>query len=178
MKNVVLLMIAVFALTLAGVAGYRHFRADKKNVSLDNALSADWLMKRLSLDQDQTKAVRKLQADYTARLSAASMEHCKACCELNTVVFKSGTTNDPAVALVAAMSKAQADSELATIQHMRAIHAILRPEQKTVFEKLVIKCFETSDSNKLCHPGKDGGCGMKPGQGAEGAGNCCPGQGK
>lgn len=170
MKRSVVPAVVLIGLMLAGFATVRYLHEGAKQVSLDNAMAADWLVKRLALDQEQEKKVRALQAEYVSKLTASCAAHCKACCSLHDVVFAAAGTNDPAPALIAAMSKALADGELATIQHMRAIHASLRPEQQKEFEKIVNRCFEMSDSVRLCKPSGSGSCGMKGG--ADGCQNC------
>lgn len=107
---------------------------------LDLLHEVAWLQKELQLDDAQVKAIRALQAGYRSAVSDCCANHCGARKRLGEAVFKEA--RDPArlESLVEPMSRAQVESDLATVRHLLAVHALLRPDQQKRYEQLVTRC--------------------------------------
>lgn len=107
---------------------------------LDQLHEAGWLQRALKLDAAQAKQIAALEAAYAAAVSDCCANHCGARKKLGEAVFGAGRDPVKLEALVTAMGKAQLESDLATVRHLQAVHALLTPEQQKKYEQLVTSC--------------------------------------
>jgi len=98
-----------------------------------------WLMRNLKLPQEQQAAVKQLEQDYRATLTAQCASHCATRAKLQSVLFTADAGVDDAAirVLVDDLGKAQTACELATIRHIQSIYALLTPAQQGIYEKAV-----------------------------------------
>jgi Spy/CpxP family protein refolding chaperone len=109
-------------------------------VPLEQLHDAGWLQNELKLDAAQVKQVEALNANYAAAVAACCANHCSARKSLGAAVFTEGKDPVALSAMMEKMCKAQMESDLATVRHIQAVHAILRADQQTQYEKLVTNC--------------------------------------
>jgi hypothetical protein len=109
-------------------------------VPLDRLHDTGWLQSELKLDAAQVKQIEALNSSYAAAVVACCANHCSARKSLGTAVFTEG--KDPIVltAMMEKMCKAQMESDLATVRHIQAVHALLRPDQQRKYEQRVTQC--------------------------------------
>lgn len=102
---------------------------------------AGWLMDRLDLTPEQVQRVEALQAEYGAALSQCCSRHCTARFELGEKFFSKDFPAERQKELVEQMCHAQAESDEATLKHIRAVHEVLTPAQQERYEQLVQQCL-------------------------------------
>ena len=150
----------VIAVGLAVVAGAVAFWATRMVVCSKPAHpglcalgESTHLIAELGLDDRQTAEVRALDRELAAQLSDQCGQYCAVRAELGAVLLAGGT-NAVVVSrqLVNRMCAVQAASELATLQHIQKVSAILSPEQRKTFLSGLTRCL--CGSGGLCA----GGC--------------------
>jgi Spy/CpxP family protein refolding chaperone len=102
---------------------------------LDALDDVEWLNKTLHLTPSQLKEIGALQPEFGRKLSTCCDRHCKARGQLLSSLLISTNGIEGARTLVEEMCRAQADSELATLEHIRGVYQILTPEQQAVFKE-------------------------------------------
>ncbi|MEI8352700.1 MAG: periplasmic heavy metal sensor [bacterium] len=111
------------------------------------------LKPELGLDDRQVAALSTLEKDLAGQLSDLCGQYCAARAELADALARE---NSPSVqashTLVNRMCDLQAASEVATLNHIRKVSALLTPEQRRRFLSSLTQCLCGSDG--LCA----GGC--------------------
>jgi Spy/CpxP family protein refolding chaperone len=98
--------------------------------------NADWLAGKLKLTPEQKAKVEALNAEYVAALESTGAMHRELHAQLNTALFDADAPPEKDDALLAEMSRARLAADRATIRHIRAVAALLTPEQRKLFQKL------------------------------------------
>lgn len=134
--------LAGLAIGLLGLTAYviTSRCAAPSAVPLEQLHESGWLRNELKLDAAQFKQIEALDSAYAAEVSAGCASHCGARKRLGAAVFTDGRDPAKLAAMMEKMGKAQMDSDLATVRHIQAVHAILRPDQQKRYEKLVANC--------------------------------------
>jgi hypothetical protein len=134
-----------FATVLVAVAagtfgGTRLLYARSAPPSMAQLRDAAWLQRSLGLSAEQSAAVAKLQGGLRSDLEGCCAQHCAARAELGVIIFDESKSPDDIAPVVERMCKAQLRSDLATVEHIRKVRALLTPEQRTRYEKMVSGC--------------------------------------
>ena len=111
---------------------------------LDAIEDVEWLNKALHLTPAQLKEIGALQPEFGRKLSTCCDRHCRARGQLFGTLLASTNGVEGARALVEEMCRAQADSELATLEHIQRVFRVLTSEQRKIYaERLsVMTCTE------------------------------------
>lgn len=148
MKQTLLLALFAAAILLLAAAGVYVGRTSLAPAAAAGTTTAPpqptdarWLTRQLGLSPAQATAVEVLATDYRHQLGDQCQTHCTARTGLRDVIFHQDPDAAKARAALDTMAKAQLESELATIAHLRKIHALLTPQQQPAFEKLVLACI-------------------------------------
>jgi len=131
--------IAIAATVAFAVARWQSPHAS--TTSIDTLKNSAWLATKLDLAEDQVTAIKALQTSFTDELSQSCEMQCSARFELGEAFFADAFTPEMEQAMVDKMAKAQASADLATLRHIRQIHALLNPEQQKVYVDLVSRCL-------------------------------------
>ena len=133
--------LAGLAVGLLGLAAFVvTSRSTAPAVPLDQLHEAGWLQHELKLDAAQVKQMQALDRAYAIAVSSCRANHCGARKRLGEAVFTEGRDPAKLASMVEPMCKAQMESDLATIRHIQAVHALLRPDQQQQYEQLVARC--------------------------------------
>lgn len=97
---------------------------------------ASVLAGKLKLTPEQKVKVEALNAEYKAALEATGATHRELHAQLNDVLFDADAPPGKADALLSEMSRAKLTADRATIRHIRAVAALLTPEQLKLFQEL------------------------------------------
>lgn len=127
---------------LTGLAAFAAIRwhARAETPPLATLSDVTQLARRLDLSADQVKAIAALQSQYGATLDTCCAQHCAARLQLGGLMFKPEADPARLKALVEEMARAQLQSDLATLEQMRRIHALLTPDQQRRYEQQVGAC--------------------------------------
>lgn len=134
------LLVAVLAIAAGFAIGKRHVWAAPAP-TIDRLKDPAFLARALDLTPEQRGQVQELLSAYTRELGQCCSSHCSARMKLGHSLFKPGWDAGKDKELVEAMCRAQAETELATLQHIRAVHALLNPGQQRQFEQMVSGCI-------------------------------------
>ncbi len=105
-----------------------------------NVEDVGWLTRTLGLSAEQTAAVTALQKEYRGNLSSSCAAQCAARAKMRDMLLKTDADAAKTRELVEAMAKAQVESDLATVTHLRGICRLLTPPQQRIFEDRVLNC--------------------------------------
>ena len=112
------------------------------------------LAKELHLTPDQAVAVRALVAEYRQTLSGFCAKHCTLRAQMADLLPPTGTDSAKLQELVEKMGQLQVQSDLATLEHIRKIGALLTPAQMVTFKAWVVPsvCGNCPTGLHLCDP--------------------------
>lgn len=132
-------LIPVLIAAFAGVIAYglAHRCVCARAVpALDRLDDLSFLTRELTLTPAQAAAIRALNAALAGTLADCCARHCDARARLARTAL--APTNDPAQTevLLTEVSRAYADSEGATLDHIRKVRAMLTADQRTKFDAL------------------------------------------
>jgi len=94
------------------------------------------LIRALGLSEAQAAELRKLQANYGLKLEGCCARHCAARAQLGALMFRDSDTN-AIQAVIEDMCRAQTDSDVATLDHIRKVYSLLTPDQQKKYESMV-----------------------------------------
>lgn len=112
-----------------------------------------WLAAELKLTPEQRAKLIPLDAEYAAALGAAGHSHRRLHAELNQALFDAAVPATKAEELLAEMSQARLEADRATIHHIRAVIALLTPEQRKDFQALF--AWHCNDEKGPDSPGRE-----------------------
>lgn len=98
------------------------------------------LTRTLGLTPSQATALQALQARYGAKLSECNATHCSARRGLAAEISEEAGSAERTDASVAELCRAYERTERLTLAHLRAVRALLNPEQRTKFDALMMRC--------------------------------------
>ena len=139
-KILTAVLVTVIAAGAGFIIGKRHVWAAPAPTS-DRLCDPAYLARALNLTQDQGNQVRDLLSAYSRDLGQCCSSHCSARMKLGRGMFQPGWDETRDKELVEAMRRAMAETELATIRHIRAVHTLLDAGQKQKFERMVSGCL-------------------------------------
>lgn len=100
------------------------------------------LKAELGLDARQVAEIRTLERELAAQLSEQCGSYCAVRAELGSALLEEGTNAAvDARRLVDRMCAIQSASELATLEHIRKVSALLTPDQRKQFLGGLTKCL-------------------------------------
>lgn len=100
------------------------------------------LKAELGLNDGQVEAIRALEQGLAAQLSDQCGRYCAVRAELGNALLEEGTNSAiEARRLVDGMCAIQSASELATLEHIRKVNALLTPGQRKQFLGGLMKCL-------------------------------------
>ena len=133
-----LIVVALAGLVAFGVA---RWKANAAAPSLDQMQSSDWLEKQLNLTPDQTAKLRALMNTYRDALEECCERHCVVRAELGASIFAADWSPEKQREFADRLYRSKLAGELATIEHMRAVYAMLDPAQQKKYEAIVEQCL-------------------------------------
>jgi hypothetical protein len=136
-RKVLLVLVLVLASSIAGILAVRSFASPPPD--LDQLRDAKYLKSALGLTDEQAASIQSLQEEYISELEECCGRHCQARAKLGEAMFADSGT-DVLHATVESMCRAQIDSEMATITHIRKVHDSLTPDQQEKYERMVTGC--------------------------------------
>lgn len=96
-----------------------------------------FLTHELSLNAEQAADLKTLQATLGATLADCCRNHCVARARLAQMLASEAGSRADVDTLVADMAKAYEESEWATVNHIRAVRALLNAEQRPRFDRMI-----------------------------------------
>ena len=137
MKKPLLILLALAAVAVAAYFACYHFATRETRRMLGSTDGMAWLCTEFQLNDEQARAVGKLQADYEP--------HCMEMCnriaksgECLTMLLEKSTTMTPELeAAVREAAQTQADCHVATLRQAFAIGAQMAPEQAVRYRAVV-----------------------------------------
>jgi Spy/CpxP family protein refolding chaperone len=108
---------------------------------LDRYLDGGRLSRLLNLTPAQAAEIRSLGGEHLRGVQAACDRHCRARCALAVLVLQDDAPPAELRARVDEMCRAQADADLATVDHILKIRKVLTPEQQERFDRLLGQCL-------------------------------------
>jgi hypothetical protein len=137
-----LILLAVTAVAAAIAYGIAHRCVCGRAAPTPSQLGdMSFLTRELTLSAAQTTAIRGFNTALAGQLTECCARHCDARARLARTALDD--TNDPARtdALLVEVSRAYADSERATLDHIRQVRTVLTAEQRRRFDTLVDTCL-------------------------------------
>jgi hypothetical protein len=140
-------IIPVLIILLASGASYLATRAAPcahEQPTGDRLQDVAFLTRELRLDADQRQNLKSLHTSLGANLDRSCQRHCAARARLGAALATETNDFPAADAILAEMCQAYAQSERATLNHLRAVRAMLHASQLPRFDALISTC--------MCHP--------------------------
>lgn len=148
------LVVGVVAAVLAGGVSFwatRHLACGRPAIGVFQGVGdGSHLKKELGLDERQSAVISGLDRELAGQLAGYCGDYCSARAELGTALLgEESIATNACHRLVERMCSVQAESEKATLEHIRKVCAVLNPEQRKQFVDGLVRC--------LC--GSGSGCG-------------------
>lgn len=99
-----------------------------------------FLSRELRLNEAQAREIAKLHGSLNAKLADCCQRHCVIRARLGPALCNETNGTVQARMIVAEMSRAYEASELATLDHIQRVRALLNSEQKKRFDELITEC--------------------------------------
>ena len=136
-------------LVVSLVAAFVSFAVARRTATpavprLEALQDVEWMNKTLHLTPAQLKEIGGMQPEFGRKLSACCDRHCRARGQLLGTLLTATNGIAGARLLVDEMCRAQADSELATLEHIQKVYNILTPEQQSLYREQLktMTCME------------------------------------
>jgi Spy/CpxP family protein refolding chaperone len=136
-RKFVLVLVLVLGSALVAALAVRSFA--NPPADLDQLQNGTYLKTELGLTDEQAAKIQALQKEYTGEVEACCGRHCDARAKLSEAMF-AGNDTDQLRSTVESMCRAQIDSEMATIAHIRKVRDSLTPDQQKKYEQMVTGC--------------------------------------
>lgn len=124
----------------------RHITCRHGAVCPDRLADVSFLTGELKLSADQARQMQSLHAALAARLNECCARHCEARARLGRALANEADDGVAAKAILADMCRAYEEGEMATLDNLRHVRAVLNAEQKRRFDAMIGEC--------LCGEGK------------------------
>ncbi len=103
----------------------------------------------LNLTEAQAAEVDKLNGAYAQQVREACDAHCANRCQLGEALRRDTLTHADARALMERMCASQQENEMATLEHILSVRAILTPDQRALFAQAIGNCLcSTCEADK------------------------------
>lgn len=139
----------------------RFMVCDTEKLPLDCLQDASILVRTLDLSESQAREIRALHAKLGPQLNDCCTRHCAARARLGTAIASETSGTDQAESILSEMCLAYEQSERATLNHIRAVRAVLNAKQRRQFDELIMR--------RVCDPREKGNCAAS----AMGGANSC-----
>lgn len=106
----------------------------------DRLEDVSFLSRELRLNDVQAREIAKLHVSLNAKLADCCQRHCSVRARLGTALGNETNGTIQARMIVAEMCRAYEASELAMLDHIQRVRALLNPEQKKRFDELIAEC--------------------------------------
>ena len=137
----ILVLIAVVVVGSAGLsfAIARFVAGQRPSPPVVRLHDATWLTRELKLNDEQARAVTKLETEFKRQLDAMCATHCAARFALGDELMKANVDVEKCKACVAKMNAAQAEAEQATLAHILKVRELLSDEQAKLYSSIIHK---------------------------------------
>jgi hypothetical protein len=135
-RAILVLLGIVAVAALSAVAAHRVL-CDRRVVPLDRLSDTEFLAGELGLSPEQSKALRRRQEAFGAKLSDCCARHCDFRGRLAGSLDAGGDARE----LIAAMGREYVASENLTWEHIQAVRGLLDAGQRLRYDALVMRCF-------------------------------------
>jgi hypothetical protein len=135
-KWIVPLIVAV----AAGIVTYGvTWMASRERNALtpDRLKDVSFLTRELNLNAEQANEIKSLHATLGAALTECCATHCAARTRLGRALVTEAAGSEETESIVTAMARAYEESEWATVNHIRAVRALLDARQRSLFDAMV-----------------------------------------
>lgn len=129
--------------------GVTRWTARAAAPSVDRLRDSNWLARELRLTPEQAAALQGLKKNYVETLSGCCERHCAARMEIGDSLFRDDWNEERQKELSEKLCRAQLDTEMATLDHIRKVHRLLTPDQQEKYEELVSSCLCAECPTKL-----------------------------
>ena len=119
----------------------RHALCGRLAPSVDRLQDVSFLARELRLNDTQAGEIKRLHTILGAKLNDCCMRHCAARARLGAALASETNGTAQAEAVVAEMCRAYEESERATLDHIRAVRAVLNAEQRKRFDTMIADCM-------------------------------------
>lgn len=109
--------------------------------SPDRLEDVSFLRRELGLTETQAREIRQLQTSLGAKLTDCCERHCAARARMVQALTADTNGNAQAEAVLAEMCRAYEQSERVTLNHIRAVRAVLNAEQRRQFDTMISDCM-------------------------------------
>jgi nickel and cobalt resistance protein CnrR len=135
----ILVLVAVVVVGSAGLsfAIARWVAAQRPSPPVVRLHDAAWLTRELNLNDEQARAVEKLEAEFKTQLDTMCATHCAARFALGSELMKASVNVEKCKECVEKMNAAQAEAEQATLVHILKVRALLSDEQVKQYSTLI-----------------------------------------
>ena len=99
-----------------------------------------FLKRELRLNDAQAREIAKLHVSRNAKLADCCQRHCAVRARLGPALCNETNGTVQARMIVEEMCRAYEAGELATLDHIQLVRALLNPEQKKRFDELIAEC--------------------------------------
>ncbi len=137
-------LIPVLSAMAAGVVAFgavRYAGSRPEEPGLAHLQDMAYLTRALDLNDAQAREVAALHDVLGAKLQAACVHHCAARVHLGETLIDAVMEEAEIEALLQDMGRAYLESERAVLEHIRDMHALLRPEQIAQFNRMIRGTF-------------------------------------
>jgi hypothetical protein len=137
-------IIPVLAAAAAGVLAFgvtRYAARRAAGPGIDRLRDVSFLTRELNLNDAQADKLKRLHAMLGERLSDCCTRHCTARARLGQAVAAETNGSAQADVVLREMCRAYEQSELATLDHIRAVRAVLNAEQMRRFDTMISDCM-------------------------------------
>ncbi len=160
-------IIPCVAAVAAGVVAYglaKSATCGRSAQSVDRLQDVSFLVRELGLNDAQTREVQGLHTTLGTQLSASCSRHCAARMRLGQALAVETNGNARADFVLEEMCRAYEQSERATLNHIRAVRAVLNAEQRRRFDAMISDCMcqPCSMEGGTCGTDVDGAATQEP----------------
>jgi hypothetical protein len=124
----------------------RNTVSSRACLPIDRLQDASFLARELCLSDAQASEIKSFHASLGKKLDDCCMRHCAARARLGQALVADTNGSAQADIVLEEMCRAYEQSERATLNHIRAVRAVLNAEQKRRFDQLISDC--------MCKPSK------------------------
>ncbi|MFZ4395805.1 MAG: periplasmic heavy metal sensor [Kiritimatiellia bacterium] len=140
-KKWIIPLVAVLTACAAAYSITRCIACGRDTPSVDHLQDLSFLARELHLSNAQITEIRQLHATLGKNLNDSCRLHCAARARLGAALATDTNGTAQADAVLADMCQAYELSERATLQHIRAMRAVLNAEQVKRFDVLISQCM-------------------------------------
>ena len=136
---IILVQGVITVAALAFAAGVYRESRQAECFSLDRLLDTAYMTQRLNLDPPQAQQFSMRNVQLRDQLSTTCQRNCAARRKLVAAIDAGEATDHEAI--LKQMCEAYEDGERATLEHIKAVRAILDTQQRETFDQLVGRCL-------------------------------------